>query len=360
MASTTSQTDMQVPDAPGSDTRLGRAVYLRYLLWAIPLPLLVWASAFFLVCSKGFERWDPTQWGATLEFPFAANAPNADVVIFGDSSAFLGIDPRILNARLGIRSVVLPGTVGSLPVIGDLPLRSYLAHHPRPALLVLYLSPWNLDFDHMAPARLFEGQEMLFRHGTAGEILRYNLRHPMEFIVFPLRLYSTFGSRMIKAMLHGKSREVDTAARLGHAPYTERFGPLDNLCELPSGYLKSAGMQTVEAMRARYAAQGIPVMVYMAPVPRCANASAFLQRSYGALNAEAPALLPPTLFADDTFYAHIRPAEVMISTDDFAAALKRRLASSDPQLLGRNPAAMPPPDAPEEDSLPTAKKPLSN
>jgi len=33
---------------------------------------------------------------------------NADMVIFGDSSAFLGVDPRLVEQQLHIKSVVLP------------------------------------------------------------------------------------------------------------------------------------------------------------------------------------------------------------------------------------------------------------
>ena len=328
------ETDAHV-DAPFAPKRR----YLRYLLWATLIPMLGWIAAFPLVCSRSYEQWGETQWGPVLEFPYEAGTPDADVVIFGDSSAFLGIDPRLINRQLGINSVVLPSTVGSLPVIGDAPLRVYLAHHRQPKVIALYFSAWNLDFTHTAPGRLFEGEEMLFRHANAGEIARFELRHPIELIAFPIRLYSTFGSKMVMEILHHKSRAQDTLTSLGHAPYVEPFGPLDDLCRIPSAYLKQFGDQTVRELRARYQKPGTQVMVYLAPVPRCTNSSALRDRSFAALDAAAPVTLPPTNFADDPYYAHIRPPSVPLASELFADALEQELQRSAPQLLPRNNAA---------------------
>lgn len=314
-----------------------RPRFARYLLWALLLPLLAWISAFPLVTSRSYEQWGETQYGPVLEFPYEPGVPNADVVVWGDSSAFLGIDPRVVNAELGIHSLVLPSTVGSLPVIGDAPLRSYLAHHARPKLLVLYFSPWNLDFTHTAPGRLFEGEEMMLRHQTWGEILRFDLRHPLELLSFPVRLYSTFGSKMIMSALHRKSRAQDTAAALGHAPYAEPVGPLTDLCRIPSTYLKMTSSRSVEALRARYQEAGLQVMVYIAPIPNCTDSGAVHNRSFAALGAAPPLLLPPPLFAADPYYAHIMPPSVAENSRLFAAVLAQRLKQVAPQLLGASP-----------------------
>jgi len=310
-----------------------RGRYLRYFLWAALIPFLGWLAAFPLVCSRSYEQWGETQWGPVLEFPYEPGTPAADVVVFGDSSAFLGIDPRLVNAQLGIHSVVLPSTVGSLPVIGDAPLRSYLAHHPQPKLIVLYFSAWNLDFTHTAPGRLFEGEEMMLRHASFPEIARFELKHPAELIAFPIRLYSTFGSKMVMEILHHKSRAQDTAAALGHTSYLEPFGPLDNLCRIPSTYLKQYGDATVAELKRRYQTPGTQVMVYLAPVPNCTNSGAVHDRSFAALGAAAPALLPPTDFAADPYYAHIRPPAVPVASALFANALKQQLQKTDPELL---------------------------
>ena len=140
---------------------------------------------------------------------------------------------------------------------------------------------------------------------------------------------------MVVEILHGKSREQETLASLGHAPYLDPFGPLQDLCRLPSAYLKSYGVETVEQLARRYKTPGTDVMVYLAPVPGCTNSSALQQRSFSALAAAPPRLLPPTDFAADPYYAHIRPPAVPQSSEAFTGALKQRLQQTAPELLHR-------------------------
>ena len=310
-----------------------RRTYLRVFLFATILPVIAFCAAFPLVCSRSYEDWGETQWGPELEFPYASGTPDADVVVFGDSSAFLGIDPRIVNAQLGIHSVVLPSTVGSLPVIGDTPLQTYLAHHKKPKVIVLYFSAWNLDFQHVAKGRLFEGEEMLMRHGTPGQIAHFELSHPLELLEFPLRVFSTFGPKMVTAILHHKSRPQEIASALGHTPYVEKFGSLTDLCEIPASYLNARGNGSVEELRQRYESYGAKVIVYIAPVPHCVNSRAVSKLSFAGLGAAAPKQLPPTYFAADTYYAHIRPSAVPLATEAFASSLKETLQQVAPELL---------------------------
>lgn len=286
------------PANPAHDVQTATAIpkrsYVRYLLWALLLPVLAWVAAFPLVTSRQYEQIDESQWGPALEYPFDPATPNADIVVFGDSSAFLGINPRLVNEQLGVHSLVLPSTVGSLPVIGDTPLRFYLAHHRQPKLIVLYFSAWNLNFSHLPPGRLFEGEEMLLRHSSWAEIVAFAVKQPVELLSFPLKLYSSFGPKMLSAMLHRHSRARDTAADLGHAPYNEPYGPLNDLCRIPREYIDQRGTDTVAAMKQRYERPGTEVRVYLAPMPNCTNSGAVHDRSFAAVGAEPPALLPPT------------------------------------------------------------------
>ena len=324
----TPETEVVAGESRGRDKR----TYVRYFLLACVIPLLGFVVAFALVCSQSYEQWGETQWGPELEFPYAPGTPDADVVIFGDSSAFLGIDPRLLNARLGIRSVVLPSTVGSLPVIGDAPLRAYLSRHEQPKVIVLYFSAWNLDFNQGTKGHLFEGEEMLVRHASRAEIVRFALRNPFEMAEFPFRLYSTFGPKMVTAILHHQDRTQDIAAGLGHAPYIESFGPLNDLCRLPPALLKQHTAASVAELKQRYTTPGTQVMVYLAPVPRCTNAAPVNGMRFADLGAAPPKLLPPTYFAADIYYAHIRPASVPLATDVFADALQQSLHTAAPGL----------------------------
>lgn len=298
---------------------------VRYLALVLVLPALFYPLPFLLVQLPSYEQWSASQWTPMLEYSFDERPKNADVVIFGDSSAFLGIDPRILNRQLGIRSVVLPDTVGSIPVTGDQPLRSYLAHNPPPRLLILYFSAWDLDFSQIDSARTFEGQEMMFRHMTRREIWSYTAHHPAEILQFPFRLYSTFGPKIVKAALHHVHREEETAQALGHVDYTEPVEPLTAACRIPAKYMDVTGSASVQDLKRRYSTPATQVMVYLAPSPDCVNSSPLLQRSFASLGASPPVLLPASDFAADPYYAHIRPDFVPTATALLAKVVSERL-----------------------------------
>ncbi len=313
------------PGAPESIPPPSRRQFVRYLLLLLLIPAVFYPLPFFIATSASYEHWSTSQWTPMLDYAYDTHPQNADVVIFGDSSAFIGIDPKILNAKLGIRGLVLPDTIGSIPVTGDAPLRSYLAHNRPPRLIVLYFSIWNLDFAHIPKFRLFEGEEMLLRHGSPQEIARFTLHHPTEMLQFPFRLYSTFGPKMIQAALHGVNREQRTADALGHADYNEARPPLSSFCTIPPEYLSQTGTASVAELQRRYSTPETRVIVYLAPIPDCRNSAVAEDRSYAAVNAAAPVVLPARLFVGDVDYAHMLPTSVATATQVFAEVLQMQL-----------------------------------
>lgn len=317
---------LQKSETRSEPTRHDHAgVYGKYLLCVLLVTVLLYPLPLLLVRLPSYERWATSEWGPMLEYSFDTRPKNADVVIFGDSSAFLGVDPRIVNAQLGIHSIVLPDTVGSIPVTRDEPLRSYLAHNPRPRLIVLYFSPWNLDFEQTAKGRLFEGEEMLLRHMSWHDIARFERRHPLELPEFPFKLYSTFGPKIVMAALHHVNREEATAQALGHADYTEPFPPLQQNCVIPSEYLSHKTTASTQDLIRRYSTAETEVMVYLAPIPNCRNSRDFAQHAYGDLRVDPPQLLPSEAFAGDPYYAHLEPSSVATASLLLGDALKKHL-----------------------------------
>ncbi len=260
-----------------------------------------------------------------LDFAFNTGHQNADVVIFGDSSAFIGIDPRVVNAQLGVKSIVLPGTIGSLPVTDDLALRRYLSSNKPPRLIVLYFSAWNLDYRNVDNIRPFEGDEMMLRHGSWIEIARFARRNTFDALVFPFRLYSTFGPGMLHAILRHEDRESATAMALGHVDDHDPFPTLTEGCRLPALMTTPGKQTTVESLIRVYTTPATQVMVYLAPVPGCQNAILLSSRSYSSLNAAPPLVLPARDFLGDPNFAHLLPIFVGPSSRQFAKSLQARL-----------------------------------
>ena len=315
----------QILDPPPAFSR-SRFVRYALLLLLVPALLYVLMLPLTMLPILRFDRWGGDKWGPVLDFGFHADGQNADVVIFGDSSAAVGVDPRLVDADLGIRSVTLPNTFGSLPVTGDMALRRYLAHNTPPRLIVFYFSPWNLDFQRTGNGKFsFEGEEMLLRNGSWREIAAFARSHPRELLSFPWERNSMLGLQNVLITLRS-DRFQQTAAARGHIEYANPIGPLTPPCHIPDSYLQQQNDDSVQTLVHRYATPDTRVVVYLAPVPDCDNADVLLNRSFADLGATPPSILPPQSFAADGLYAHILPGSVAGSSHLFAESLRARAA----------------------------------
>ena len=323
----------QVPCAPAPERRRPR-VFIAFLFWTFLIPVLLYLPVIPLVRTQIYMRWWPSHWGPMLDFAWNSSKQDADVVVFGDSSAFLGIDPRLINQQLGIKSIVLPNTVGSLPVTGDKPLDAYLSHNRKPRLIVLYFTAWDLNYADAKDSRLYEGEEMLLRHGTVAEIWHFALQHPLELPAFPLRNYTSFGVPILKKILTGHDRARETADALGHVDDQENYPPLQADCTLPPRYMKASSSDSVQNLASHYRALGYQVAVFLAPIPDCPNAAEISARSYDAVAAKPPQTLPASSFLQDGFYAHVQPRSVPLTSKFFADWLLKQFAHLDTSSCG--------------------------
>ena len=307
-------------------TSRGPAPFRRYLFWFLFLSAIAYVAAFFLIRSEAYSNWRDSQWGPMLEFSYAPGPRSADVVIFGDSSAFIGIDPRIIQQQLPVTALLLPNTIGSLPITQDIPLRRYLQTHRAPKLLVLYFSPWNLDFHHAGNVRFFEGEEMMLRHGTGPEIAWFIMHYPAQILFFPFRFYNTYGAGIFKSLLpHHRHTATSVDAALGHLDDRDHFAQLAPTCRIPGRLMSDPSEASVAALAGQYS-KNLPVLVYIAPIPGCTNVATALQRSFSAVGAAPPAVLPATEFVGDPYYAHMEPFAVPAATHLLAEAIRSRLA----------------------------------
>jgi hypothetical protein len=302
--------------------------FAKALVWTLLVPAVIYILTFATAVGRGpgLRSLGLSKFGPILDYGYEARGVDADVLIFGDSSAFLGIDPRLIHPEQKNTTAVLPDTIGSLEVTGDLVLRRYLEHNRRPRVLVLYFSPWNLDYEASQQTEfLLEGEEEVLRYGSWADIWRAFAKHPSQFLVFPFQALEPLGIKHIREALRheGVKRGEATATAFGHWDYTLPYPPLNNDCRLRSQYTKPMLHDTIRMMRERYQAEGLQVAVYLAPIPNCSNSESVAAASYADVDAAPPRVVPPGWFADDSFTAHIRPAHVRQSSALFADALSK-------------------------------------
>ena len=309
MSSTATTRGQQARPAIGVGNAFG-----PYLGWLALLPLLLYLLPFFLLRLPSFEAWGGGSVGPILDYGFQTSGQNADIVIFGDSSALYGIDPLQMSSELGIKVINLPNTLGSLNVTADLSLRRYLQTNRPPRLVIFYTAPYNLDYlDKKDLSHAFEGEEMLLRHGSWTQIAAFGREHPAELLLAPFRFYESNPKPAIIAALEHEHRSAGIAARRGHSDANGE--PLSASCKLTPSLAKPVPMTSVESLLQTYQTDKTATMAYVAPIPLCSNESDLLQRSYSEIGAHPPVVLAPRLFRRDQYFVHMMPPGVPIATE---------------------------------------------
>lgn len=297
-------------------------VFRRYLLWLVVLPLLIYFAGFFVVRIPSYERWGGSAWGPILDYAFQTGGENADVVIFGDSSPLFAVDPLQMSKQLGLKVINLPNTIGGLPVLRDMALRDYLASNRPPKLIVFYFCAWDLDYARAKGTRLFEGEEMLVRHGSWNQIMGFMVHHPREAFYFPFRVYSGFGPRALLHLLHPSSSVAEIARFRGHVANVLPYARLASECQIPESFLQQQATTSVKKLMQQYSTPQTMTLLYLAPVPGCQNVGSLLTSIRTNLAIGAPAVLPPRDFSADGYYAHLEPNAVSATTDLASLALR--------------------------------------
>lgn len=298
---------------------------LAYLLKVLSVVTVLYLIPFVLVRTDFYERYSLSFYSRPLNYAYHTAGQDADVVLFGDSTALLGIDPGQMSSELGLKVLNLPNTHGSLSVNNDRALRHYLEGNRAPRLIVFYFAPWDFDYGHVPveATPVYEGEELLMRQGNAKQILTFIGKHPFEGILFPLRFYEDSFQFASHRVSH-QGQEERLKETHGHIDNTD-FTVLPDPCSFPPLLLENIRFAWVKALGASYVSPSTRVMFFVAPVPACTNISALLNNPYDRLPAAPPVQLPPQTFVRDIRYIHPHPEAVPLITRNLADAVRSAL-----------------------------------
>jgi hypothetical protein len=273
---------------------------------------------FVLERAPALQRISGSDWGLRLDYTYTLANTNADVVIFGDSSALYGIDAPRLSRELGLHVINLPQSIGTLVVNEDRPLLYYLAHNKPPRIIVFTVMPWNRDFHAVSNALVYEGIEQVIRHGSSSSIVDAARAYPRDLATFPLSFYLV-QSRFTQLP---KSTQPSYQLRDGSEPYSASGLPISGTCAFSREQLAAHSDRSMRQLQADAAQRGIPSLSLVSPVPQCANVDR-LKAFYGP----ALTVMPANYFADDHYLAHLLQDHRNDVTGQLAIQVRATLAT---------------------------------
>jgi hypothetical protein len=292
---------------------------LRYLAVFALIGVVLYAIPFIAERIPSVQPYSGSDWGLILDNSYNLRNTNADVVIFGDSSALYGIDTPRLSAQLGLKVINLPQSIGSLVVSGDLTLRKYMAENRPPRIIVFYLTPWNLDFNSASDEHSYEGMEQMVRHGSRAELLGILRTKPQRLLSFPLSFYLV-PSKLTQ--LWDMSSGIHTLTHAGFLPYpVTAFSPITGDCVIPSKLLNLTSDRSLQKLRTSFGPAGAEMITILAPIPKCAGA-----QQLADLLGSSLTVMPSQDFVDDAFLVHLLASHTDETTDRVAAVLRKSLA----------------------------------
>lgn len=311
------------PEAPPR----GISPMTRYVLQVAWLIFMLYLLPFFMARSGFYEKRNLSFYSRPLNYAFETPVKDADVLLFGDSTALFGIDPSQMGAALGVTALNLPNTHGSLVVDNDLPLRRYLAKNRPPRLIVFYFAPWDFDYGHvnLDAIHIFEGEELLARQGTFREIFAFVRKKPVEGFLFPLRFYAD-SLQFLSHRISHEGQEETLARTHGYVDNVD-VTTLAEPCTFPPLLLDNIRFSWVKDLAEKYRTPQTDVMFFVAPVPSCTNVDEVLHHDYAQLPAAPPAQMAPKDFVHDVRYIHPHMNTVPVLTGRLIDAVRPRLAA---------------------------------
>jgi len=211
---------------------------------------------------------------------FTLRNQSCDILVDGDSTANVGIDPTVLAARTGLTACNIATSRPIVDQLGTLPLDAFLQHNPPPKLIVLQYGPEVFyraasGWQHNGPYVSFL---MLTRNFPPQTALRTMLRHPAEntqFVLYilqhqllpnhPERQLPQFHRALDHAAVSNGQLDLNLPAQTAClAPPLPLYGPVDTAW--------------IAQLRQKYQARGIAILIRAAPIPACDPQLARFQR----------------------------------------------------------------------------------
>lgn len=116
-----------------------------YLLPIVALPLLMFVSAFCIVPTQWFRLHSGNAYLANLGYGATLFNRNCQVLIYGDSSALVGLDPAVIQQQTGLATCNIAEFEGVTLVSHTFPVDTFLEHNPRPRFVIFLYTPEDLS-----------------------------------------------------------------------------------------------------------------------------------------------------------------------------------------------------------------------
>jgi hypothetical protein len=307
-------------DRPSPAPRQSRI--LLYLLIVLLLPILVIAGTFPLARTNWFlHSSSRLLWHAMAQHMDTLPGQNCQVVIFGDSSGMVEVDPDTIQRETGWKTCNIAMPYMVLSATGNLVLDQYLKSNTPPKFIVFsahaaHLRAPGLDED----GGVIDAWWFVDRYLPPLQAAKFLLRHPRFSFYFAVQVIQDMVAvtQRIRPDFSGRTYRADMLELNRHHGWAQFGGHLGREATCRNDFaLLSPDESYIQSLH-RYDSGRTQVVFYVAPLPDCDPRGAAFGKELRALGWNAPLLLPWTEFSDDR---HLDPQGAEVNSRNLAHEL---------------------------------------
>ncbi|HEY3990253.1 MAG TPA: hypothetical protein VGM02_13205 [Acidobacteriaceae bacterium] len=274
----------------------------RYLLIVLLLTVLVVLLTFPLAASHTFLRISRRRLWHAAEYRFQQPPhQDCDVIIAGDSSGLIGVDPNVLQAGTGWKTCNIALPYDNTALAGTRVLDAWLANNHPPRFIVFHLSDNHLHRPIVNEDNgVIDGWLMVDENFPAGEKLRIFVSHPLNTLRFVTAVWKEFLTTkpILRPDWTGGTYRYDMqeqAAQRGWMPERGTFA--DVVCNWQASDLYIEPAYLI-ATTAKYTRDGTRAVIWPSPVRDCDARIAQYRKNAQTLDLPQVAVYNRALFFD--------------------------------------------------------------
>jgi hypothetical protein len=295
------------PHRPGWQLRF-------YVLAVVAFPFLLIAGTLLWMMMPVYAHRAHYAYLADTGYGMRLKHADCDVVIYGDSTTLVGIEPRIIEQLTGLKTCNIAEVAGVQVVNGLMILDTYLQHNRPPKFIVFNYAPENLnDAKNWTEVSTFEGDFFRLQYRPDWAFWKANLHDPNELITAAELGFRTGVEWLVKPPL---PTSVLQTRDISHGRVPEQ-GPAFTSCP-PVLAMRAPDVAYLSELRRRYGVNGTRVLIDVTPTPACDPSRAFYeQRLTPGLIDNQLGTMPLAMY---TYTGRLH------TTDAGAAEISRRIA----------------------------------
>ena len=292
----TSASTLPEQHGPGAEPYATKRQLSLYLMPLVAFPVLLIVAAFFVVPTRWFDTHTGSTYLANLGYARTLHGADCQVLVYGDSTAMVGVSPAVITAKTGLTACNIAEFEGMTQVTGTLLVDRFLESNPRPRFLVFMYAPEDLHATTgWSGVSTFEATSYIVEQEHTGATLRALLTHPG-----PVFDWAGQGMRQALMNVRNKGLSADAitlrARNGGQLPlHTEKTLPCDSIRrDVP------AQAAWIDGLRSRYAVDGTQVLIDATPTISCDPSLPFFQlTTHGLIDNQPYAALTADSYTDD-------------------------------------------------------------